>query len=393
MPSVDGLQVLESAKPFSPSTEFIIVTAVDDVSTAVKAVRLGAYDYLVKPVDNERLFLSIDRAFERKALLAGRAGSGEGSAQVSGAFFEIITQNPRMKEVLRYAEIMARSGKPVLITGETGTGKELVARGIHRAGPTPDGPFLAVNIASVPESLFESQLFGHIKGAFTGAEKDYAGYFEQANGGTLFLDEIGELPLNLQVKMLRVLEDKSVVRLGDTRPIDVNVRIVSATNKDLEQSCREGRFRMDLMYRLKSAHTHLPPLRERLGDIPLLASHFLTEACKRFDKKVQAFSPEAMQILAARTFQGNVRELAQLVENLVLLSDMPFILPAHLGESCHYAPPLARSLCTLKRNDEMHVLFVLDHMGGDRKEAAKMLGITVRQLQRKIAQIKKNPHE
>ncbi len=388
MPSIDGMQVLESTKPFSASTEFIIVTAVDDLSTAVRAVRLGAYDYLVKPVDNERLCLSIERAYERKALIAGLAGSGKGSAQVPGAFFEIITKDPRMKEVLRYAEVMARSGNPVLITGETGTGKELAARGIHRAGPARGGPFLAVNIASIPESLFESQLFGHVKGAFTGAQRDYAGYFEQANGGTLFLDEIGELPLNLQVKMLRVLEDKSIVRLGDTKPTHVNVRIVSATNRDLEHSCREGRFRFDLMYRLKSAHVHLPPLRERENDIPLLATHFLAEACKRYDKKVQSFSTEAMQVLTARAFPGNVRELAQLVENSVLLCDSPFILPRHLGESSPSAPSPARSLCTLKKNDELHVLFVLEQTGGDRKQAAKFLGITVRQLQRKLASMK-----
>lgn len=387
MPAVDGMQVLEAAKPFSPSTEFIVVTAVDDVSAAVKAVRLGAYDYLVKPVDNERLCLSIERAYERKALIAGLAGSGEGSAQVPKAFSEIVTQNPRMKEVLRYSEIIARSGNPVLITGETGTGKELVARGIHRAGPTPDGPFLAVNVASIPESLFESQLFGHVKGAFTGAERAYAGYFEQASAGTLFLDEIGELPLNLQVKMLRVLEEKYVVPLGDTKPINVNARIVSATNKDLDQSCREGRFRLDLMYRLKSAHIHMPPLREREGDIPLIASHFLCEACKRYGKKAKTFSPEAMQVLTARALPGNVRELAQLVDNAVLFSDSPVITPRHLGENCPAAPPSARSLCTLKKNDEMHVLFVLEHTGGDRKQAAKILGITLRQLQRKLALI------
>ncbi len=393
MPSVDGLQVLEAAKSFRPSTEVIVVTAVDDVATAVRAVRLGAYDYLVKPVDNERLYLSIERAHERRALMAGLAGraGGEGAKRVPAAFSGIITRNPRMIEVLRYAEVMAGSGNPVLITGETGTGKELAARGVHRAGPNPDGPFLAVNIASIPESLFESQLFGHVKGAFTGAQRDYAGYFEQASGGTLFLDEVGELPLNLQVKMLRVLEEKCVVRLGDTKPLNVDVRIVSATNRDLDRCCREGKFRLDLLYRLKCAHVHLPPLRERTGDIPLLASHFQAQACKRYNKKEKGFSPESMRALIGRPFPGNIRELAQLVDRSVLLSDSSLIPPEQPGESGPVSHPLARSLCTLKENDEMHVAFVLEHTGGDRKQAAAILGITVRQLQRKLARLKKTP--
>jgi len=392
MPGVDGLQVLAATKPFKPHTEFIILTAMDDASSAVKAVRLGAYDYLVKPIDNKRLLLSIEKAYERKGLLTGLAGaqSGISESNVPEAFSEIITQSPRMMELLSYAEVMARSGNPILITGESGTGKELLARGIHRASPYSSGPFIAVNISSIPETLFESQIFGHVTGAFTGAGKDYPGFFEQANGGTLFLDEIGELPLNLQVKLLRVLEDKSVTRLGETKPISVDVRILSATNRDLDKACQEDRFRLDLMYRLKAAHVLLPPLREREVDIPLLASHFLRKACARHKKDVGGFSPEAMEVLSGKDFPGNIRELAQLVENAVLLADSTLILPEYMGDGVPGVSPFARALCSLKDDYETHVAYVLTQTKGDRKEAARVLEVSVRQIQRILARMKDN---
>ena len=393
MPQVDGLQVLKAAKPFKPDSEFIILTAMDEVSSAVKAIRFGAYDYLVKPVDKERLILSVERAYERRGLLAGLAGPrpDSGRTEIPEAFSETITRCPRMKQLLSYTQVMAASGNPILVTGESGTGKELLARGIHRAGPSSNGPFIAVNVSSIPETLFESHLFGHIKGAFTGADKDYPGLFEQADGGTLFFDEIGELPLNLQVKLLRVLEEKFVVRLGETRPIPVAVRIVSATNKDLDKACREGEFRLDLMYRLKSAHIHLPPLREREEDIPLIAFHFLKKACVQYGKDVVDFSPEAIDVLARKEFRGNIRELAQLVENAILLADSTVILPRHLSEESPSVPFLGRRLQSLKENDETHVAYVFTHAKGDRQETAQILGITVRQLQRKLARMKKSP--
>lgn len=394
MPDVDGLAVLQATKPFRPSTEFIILTAVDDLSMAVSAVRLGAYDYLVKPVDNNRLFLSVERAYERKGLIAGLAGthSAADNEETIEAFPDIITQDPRMKELLSYTLIMARGGNPILVTGESGTGKELLARGIHRAGPAPGGPFTAVNVSSIPETLFESQFFGHVKGAFTGADKNYTGYFEQANGGTLFLDEIGELPPNLQVKLLRALEEKAFTRLGETKPINVDVRIVSATNTDLGKSCRQGKFRLDLMYRLKSAQIHLPPMREREGDIPLLADHFLKQAAKRHQKDVRGFSPEALDILIDRDFPGNIRELAHTVENAALLAQSGMILPHHLGESARPATPsFRRGPCTLKENDDAHIVYVLTHTEGDRQQAAGILGVTVRQVQRRLSELRTDP--
>ena len=392
MPEKDGLEVLKSTKPFKPQTEFILLTAVDDIATAVRAVRLGAYNYLVKPVDNERLVLSIERAYERKGLLAGLAGARNESKAVETleAFSGIVTQCPRMTELLTYAAVMARSGNPILISGESGTGKELLAQGIHRIDSSADAPFIAVNVPSIPETLFESQFFGHIKGAFTGADTDYPGFFEQADGGTLFLDEIGELPLKQQAKLLRVLEEKSVRRISGTKPTPVNLRIISATNQDLDKACQEARFRLDLLYRLKAAHIHLPPLSEREGDILLLAAYFQKKACAKHNKAVSEFSPEAVDILHHKEYPGNVRELAALVENAVLLAESDLIEPQHLGVAHVPIPPFARTLCSLAEDTNVHFAFVLAHNKGDRKKTAQILGVSVRQVQRKIAMMKKD---
>ena len=397
MPEIDGIQVLEATKAYKPHTEFIILTAVDDVATSVKAIRLGAYDYLVKPVDNKRLLLTIQRAYERKCLVAGKAGtySERGKKEISKAFDPIITQEPRMKEILFYTQIMARGGNPVLITGETGTGKELLAKGIHYCGPFSDGPFIPVNVSSIPESLFESHFFGHIKGSFTSASQNHIGYFEQANNGTLFLDEIGELPLNLQVKLLRVLDDSKITRIGEIKPRHVNVQIVSASNSDLNKACQNGTFRLDLFYRLNSTHIYIPPLRERKADIPLIVQFYLRKAAKLFNKNIQGFSPDAMELLTRLDFPGNVRELIQIVENAVLLAETNMILPIHLGINSFSLPQklsFNRKLCGLRENEEIHIAYVFSYTEGDKKQVADILGISVRQVQRKVARMKKNPH-
>lgn len=392
MPEVDGLQILESTKPYRPHTEFIILTAIDDIPTTVKAIRMGAYDYLVKPVDNDLLFVAIKRAYEHRGLLIGLSTTaGDNKSKVPPAFSEIVTQYPQMCSILSYAQVMAGGGNPVMITGESGTGKELVAKGIHKAGPMPNGPFIAVNVSAIPATMFESQFFGHSKGAFTGAETPHLGYFEQADGGTLFLDEIGEMPLALQTKLLRVLEEKSFYPLGSSKPVWVDVRVISASNRDIDQACQEGNFRLDLLYRLKSVHIHLPPLRERIGDIPLLAAHFLRKSCDNHKKKITGFSPESMSLLNSRDYPGNVRELAQIIENSVLIADSNVILPSHLGMTPPNHISLSRQLCTLKENDEAHLVYVLKNVNGDRGKIAQILGITVRQLQRKIAAMKKSP--
>jgi two-component system, NtrC family, response regulator GlrR len=343
-------------------------------------------------VDNELLILSIERAYERKGLLAGLSVNAScQTADIPPAFSDTLTQNLQMKALISYAQVMARSGNPVLITGESGTGKELMARGIHRAGPAPDGPFVAVNVSAIPATMFESQFFGHVKGAFTGADGSHHGFFQQADGGTLFLDEIGELPIGLQSKLLRVLEDKTFTPLGAGHAVRVDVRLISATNKELDRACQEGNFRIDLLYRLKSATICLPALRDRRNDIPLLAAHFLQSACTRHNKQISGFSPEAMNVLALRGYTGNIRELSQIVENAVLLADGPVILPVHLGDNpaAESQPSLSsRSLCTLKENDAAHVMYVLHSTGGNRREAARILGITLRQLQRKLVDTK-----
>lgn len=393
MPEMDGLEVLRSAKPQNPSTEFIMVTAMDDLPTAVTAIRLGAYDYLVKPVEPDRLLLSIRRAHERRGLLVSLPGPShlEEQSEVERVCADIVTQDLRTRELLAYAVVMARGGNPILITGDSGTGKELLARAIHRAGPDPEGPFVAVNVPGVPTGLFEGAFFGYAKGAFTGADKEHVGYFERADGGTLFLDEIGELRGDLQAKLLRVLEEKTVSRLGDAGERHVSFRVVSATNKDLDRACAEGGFRLDLLYRLKSVHIHLPALKERKEDIPLLATHFLRKYRERHRKDVQSFSPEALQALMERDYPGNIRELAQLIEKAVVWCDGTVLLPRHMG--LHFSPPplSARTPCTFKENDETHLAFVLGLTRGDTRKAAEILGVTVRQVQRKASRIRKDP--
>ena len=395
MPDMDGLQVLEEAKPLRPLTEFIMVTALDQTETAVQAMRRGAYDYLVKPIDPERIVLSIEKAFERRALVAGQAGGQAGMKKIDlpEAFSHMVTQSPRVREIIDYAHTMARGGRPILITGETGTGKELLARGIHGAGPYAKGPFVSVNVTSVPESLFESHFFGHGKGAFTGAEGIHEGYFEQANHGVLYLDEIGELPLILQAKLLRVLEENAVVRLGETEHRNLDMGVISSTNRNLDEACRNGLFRLDLLYRIKSAHVHLPPLRERPLDISALASHFLREACRRHEKNLKRISSDAMAHLLQEPFPGNVRELAHAVENAVLLAETEILYPSHFGTPVTEPPLMVseRTLCSLKENEAAHVAFVLQQVAGNRKEAARILKVTVRQVQRKLVQLKDHP--
>ena len=393
MPGTDGLQVLEAAAPVSPDTEFIMLTALDDTGHAVRATKLGAYDYLVKPVDNDRLLLTIERAYERKALKAGLGASlcGGKDRHPSQHFAAFITQSPRMRELFAYIEMMAASDIPILICGESGTGKELVARGIHRASRYAAGPFVPVNMSSIPDALFESHFFGHTRGAYTGAAADYAGYFEQADGGTLFLDEVGDLPLHLQPKLLRVLEDKTFNRLGDNRPLHVDVRIVSASNKNLDAECRANRFRSDLLFRLKSAFIPLPPLRERPADIPLLADHFIREIAKKMGKPEMRLSPEAARALTAGGYPGNVRELLQMVTNAVIVAEGSVIHPGHLPLGSAGEAAETRGLSSLRENEEAHILYVLKQTEGDRKEACRILGLSLRQLQRKIAALKTHP--
>jgi len=393
MPDIDGLQVLDSTKAHKPQTEFIMVTAVEDVATSVRAIRMGAYDYLVKPVDPERLYMTIERAFERKGLKAGQAGSlgAQRGPAIPEDFSEIITRNPRMIELIRYAHIVARSGLPILVCGESGTGKELFARSIHRTARSARKPFVPVNVAAIPETLFESQFLGHAAGAFTGATGEHIGYFEQADEGTLYMDEIGELPSAQQVKFLRVLEDRTITRLGENQPKEVDVQIVASTNADLETACREGRFRLDLYYRINTGMIHVPPLRERVDDLPLLAEHFLSIAAHRFDKPIRGFSSAAMDALAMREFPGNIRELIGVINNAVLMCEDDSIQTDHLGQPIQEASLFSRRPCTLKEAAEEHVAYILTHNQDSLQKTADTLGISVRQVQRRLADMRESP--
>ncbi|UTF51186.1 sigma-54 dependent transcriptional regulator [Desulfomicrobium sp. ZS1] len=398
MPEIDGLAVLKQAKPRHPRTEFIIISALEDVEQAVTALHLGAYDYLIKPVDQQRLLLTIERAYERLSMRAGLEGVAV--SDVPEVFSGVLTVNSRMKEQLAYATALARGGRSVLISGESGTGKELVARGIHAAGRRPEGPFVAVNVAAVPENLFESQFFGHQKGSFTGAYVDHDGFFQQAHRGTLFLDEVGELPLHLQPKLLRVLEERTVPPIGGRKEIVVDVCVISATNCDLDKACAEGRFRLDLLYRLRGGHIILPPLRVRDGDIALLARHFLEKACQDMDRPSLELSTEALAWLEAYEFPGNIRELVNLMHNVTVRSlearsnvvtVEALILGRSgvaVGASDNYAPS---RLCSLRENEARHVAYILQAVHGDRHETARILGISLRQVQRKIVALQEDP--
>jgi DNA-binding NtrC family response regulator len=395
MPEMDGLQVLEAAKPHKPLTEFIILTAVEDLPTSVRAIRLGAYDYLVKPIDPDRLLISIRHAFERKSLRASvldGSPSPADAGEIPEPFRAILTRNARMKTLIRYAHTVAKSGLPILITGESGTGKELFARAIHGSISGAERPFVPVNVAAVPETLFESQFFGHSDGAFTGATGSHMGYFQQADGGTLYLDEIGELPFGLQAKFLRVLEEQTVTRLGERKAHTVRVQIVSSTNTDLNAACQEGRFRLDLFYRLNAAQIHLPPLHQRSDDIPMLAAHFLAAASQRFGKAVEGIRPDALEILTQTSYPGNVRELMRRVETAVVVCDDRHLTPRHFAETRASAPEeTPDNPKTLRENTEFHVARVIRMTDGDLKAAADILGITLRQVQRRVAEMKKDP--
>jgi len=388
MPGVDGLTLLERAKTLSPDTGVIIVTAYGEVSTAVDAMRSGAYDFLTKPVDLKRLRLSLQRLLEHQALVAenkhlrARLGSAETSD-------EIVHHSESMKRVCATIEQAAGTEVPVLVTGETGTGKELVARSIHRRSARHGGPLVAMNCGAIPDTLFESELFGHARGAFTGAHADRPGRFASARGGTLFFDEVGEIPLENQVNLLRVLEEKAYTPVGGTTPEVADVRTIFATNRDLEVEVRERRFREDLYYRINVVPVRLPPLRERRDDIPLLVETFLEEICSLHEKPRARLTPDAMQALLGYAWPGNVRELKNTIERVVVTCPDRLIdthsLPSRLREApeaeTSFEVGLGASIASVER---MLIEKTLEGVTSNRREAARILGISVRALQYKL---------
>ncbi|MEY4527113.1 MAG: Acetoacetate metabolism regulatory protein AtoC [Nitrospirota bacterium] len=319
MPKVDGMEVLRAVKSASPETVVLIITAFATADSAVEAMKQGAYDYLTKPFQVDEVQLIIRNALEKRRLTTENILLKREMASQS-SFAQLVGQSEAMQKVFDVVKKVADSKSNVLICGESGTGKELVARAIHYNSARSALPFVAVNCSAVPETLLESELFGHIKGSFTGAISNKAGLFEVANGGTIFLDEIGDTTPTIQVKLLRVIQEREFRRVGGTQDIKVDVRVVAATNKDLEKAVADGSFREDLYYRLDVIPIRLPPLRLRSGDIPLLVAHFLTRFSKESGKPVPTLSPEAMQVLLGHEWRGNVRELENLIERVVAFS-------------------------------------------------------------------------
>jgi two-component system response regulator GlrR len=319
LPGMNGVTLVRQIKAEHPDVAIVVMTAYGTIGAAVEATRLGAEDYLVKPFESDEILLVLRRTLEFQDLKAQRRLSLRQN-QERFTLTRIVARSPKMLEILELLRQVARLDTTVLIHGETGAGKELLARSLHFSGPRRDRPYVAVNCAAIPEELFESELFGHRRGAFTGAGETRRGHFQVANGGTLLLDEIGEMPVGLQTKLLRAIEEKKITPIGAERPIDIDVRFIATTNRDLKDAVERGDFRRDLYYRLSVLPVRVPPLRERPEDIPPLAEHFLAEASRRCKKAVRGFAPAALQALVRYPWPGNVRELENVIERAVIVS-------------------------------------------------------------------------
>jgi DNA-binding NtrC family response regulator len=385
MPVVSGMEVLRKVRRDHPSLEVVVITGVGDVELAVESMKLGAHDYLCKPVEPRRLIACLDRALEslrmREELRRVREGGGRHGPGFREAFQDFITQDRGLMQTLSEVERIALSNNSVLIRGESGTGKELVARAIHRIGGRAGKPFIAVNASAFASALFDSQFFGHERGAFTGAESASPGLFEEADGGTLFLDEIGDIELPVQSKLLRVLQSGEYYRLGSTRKREADVRVICATNTDLDREIAAGRFRRDLYYRLSISSILLPPLRERKGDVELLAYHFLDAYCASNGKTIKSIAEEVLVILEGHDFPGNVRELENVIASAVVMETGDVLgvssLPAPLrAAASRSGPPPAGVRRTLADMEAEHIRAVMEYTSGNRSAAARILGIS-----------------
>ena len=407
MPGMDGVSLLMEIKARWPNIPVILITAFASLDSAVEAMREGAWDYVTKPFQIDELKEIIERALD-----AGKENISvahdihhleEGMPYTLG---RMVAKSAKMKKIFELIPRVASSPSSVLITGESGTGKELVARALHNLGSRRDHPFVVINCGGIPENLLESELFGYVKGAFTGADRDKEGLFARAHMGTIFLDEIGELPLALQVKLLRVLQEKAFCPLGSTKERSVDVRIIAATNRDLEKEVMEGRFREDLFYRLNVIHIHIPPLRERPEDIPILVQYFMEKYSKEQGKPVQGISSYAMEALKNYPFPGNVRELENIVERGIALSSTSLILPESLnlarlkikdgGKDKEVTDPwtlidgieLPDHGCDLDalvdRLEKRLLTTAMERANGSKQEAARLLGINMRSLRYRL---------
>jgi two-component system response regulator PilR (NtrC family) len=397
MPDGSGLDVLAAAKTRNAATEVILITAHSTVENAVSAMRQGAYDFVAKPFDSGELAALVAKALEKQAIslenMRLRAQLGDRSDR------EIIGRSAAMRAVFDLVQRVANMRTTVLITGESGTGKERVARAIHDRSERRDRPFMVVNCGALPEALMESELFGHEKGAFTGAQTRHTGLFREANGGTLLLDEVGELPPSLQVKLLRVLQERSVRSVGSTQETPIDVRVLAATNRDVEAEVARGDFRQDLYYRLNVIRIPLPPLRERREDIPMLAERFMQRFAVDMGKEIAGFTPDALRVLQAYAFPGNVRELENVMERAVALAgsrviglgDFPQELSGTAGGSGVVLGELPEAGCHLdeviNELERRLLISALERTGGVRTAAAKLLGITFRSMRYRLSKL------
>lgn len=391
MPRMDGKALLLELKKRKIPSTVIMMSAYGTIESAIEAIKLGADDYIQKPFTADQILHTLKKA-ENMERLVRENTLLKTEVKKEYGFENILTQDPRMIEVLRTAKKVASYKSTVLIVGESGTGKELVAKAIHMSSPWADGPFVAINCGAIPETLLESELFGYAKGAFTDAVRTKKGLFEEADGGTLFLDEVGELPLTLQVKLLRALQEEEIRRVGDTRSIKIDVRIIAATVRKLEDEVKEGRFRNDLFYRLNVLPIVIPPLRERKGDIPLLAEHFVKKYSQRAGKQVKPVEKSAMEALISYNWPGNVRELENAIERAVLLSETDKItlddLPPPVRGEAEGAIFIPESETSIKKAtraiEESLIRKALQQTGGNKTQAAKILEISHRALLYKI---------
>lgn len=391
MPKMDGLELLRHIKAHQAEIVVIMMSGHQDVTAAVEAMKAGAFDYLVKPFGREEVVRTIQKALAHRSLLVENLALKR-QVRYQGARSQVIGSSPAWRKVCEMVEQIAPSRATVLIAGESGTGKELIAGLIHQLSPRVDRPFVTLNAAALPATLLEAELFGHEKGAFTGAQQRKLGRFELADGGTLFLDEIGDMPPEVQVKILRVLQDGTFERLGSTRTLQVDVRVVAATNKDLMQEVEAGRWRLDLYYRLNVISLRLPALRERREDIPLLVAHFLRKYAAQNNKQVSGIQQQVLQSLQHADWPGNVRELENVIERAVVLAKDPIIgiaeLPGHIQEKelaptagDHFALPRNATLAEIEREA---IVQALQHSGGNRQATARSLNIGLATLYRKL---------
>jgi DNA-binding NtrC family response regulator len=390
MPGKTGIETVGELRRIRPETPVVLMTAFGSIDSAVEAMRAGAFDYITKPFEPEAVLLTVERALERRALEEENRRLRR-AVDHTASFGELIGQSAAMREVFALIRKVAAGRSSVLITGESGTGKEIVARTLHFHGARADRPFIPINCTAIPEGLLESELFGHVRGAFTGAHTSKRGLFEKANGGTLFLDEIGDMGLGLQSKLLRVLQDREIRPVGGTQSQKVDVRIIAATNKDLDREIRSGRFREDLYYRLNVIPIHIPPLRERPDDIPALVEAFVR---KHSEGRRRVVSPAAMERLMTHPWRGNARELENVIERALALAEGDEIgvgdLPpvgAELAEAAESADGLLRGAAeqrlSLRDLEERYIDRILEQTGGNKVQASRILGIDRKTLYRR----------